>query len=121
MERQDRPACRMFAVDEHQEGERLDRFLAASLPGCSRSFLAGLVGEKRVLVNQRPVKKNHRLLSGDRVQVMLPEPQPVDAQPEAIPLDVVYEDVDLLVVNKHSGMVVHPAPGSPDKTLVNAL
>ena len=72
-------------------------------------------------VNDHPAAKNYRLRAGDEVETELPEPVPLDAEPQDIPLDIVYEDADLLVVNKPKGMVVHPAPGNPDGTLVNAL
>ena len=103
-------------------GTRLDAFLAARLPELSRSRAASLVQEGRVTVNGRPVSKSCRISGGETLSVDLPE-QPEDTALTAqdIPLDVVYEDDDVIVVNKPAGLVVHPAPGHPDGTLVNAL
>jgi len=102
-------------------GERLDSFLAARLPGLTRSAAARLVETGQVLVDGKPARKSARLAGGETVEVTLPDPEPADALPQDIPLDVVYEDDDVIVVNKPSGLVVHPAPGHPDGTLVNAL
>ena len=100
---------------------RLDAFLAARAPELTRSAAARLIEEGRVLVNGRPAAKSLKLSGGETVLVSLPEPEPTAAQPQDIPLDVVYEDEDVIVVNKPKGLVVHPAPGHPDGTLVNAL
>lgn len=102
-------------------GERADAFLARSVPGLTRSAAQRLLEEGGVTCGGRPVRKNDRLSPGDVLQVQLPDPQPVDAAPQNISLDVVFEDADVIVVNKPVGMVVHPAPGHPDGTLVNAL
>ena len=102
-------------------GERLDSFLAARLPGLTRSAAARLIETGQVLVDGKPARKSARLAGGETVEVTLPDPEPADALPQDIPLDVVYEDNDVIVVNKPSGLVVHPAPGHPDGTLVNAL
>ena len=102
-------------------GERLDSFLAKSLPELTRSAAQRLIEGGRVAVDGRPAAKSCRLSGGEAVSVILPEPEPLDAAPQAIALDVVYEDGDVIVVNKPVGMVVHPAPGHPDGTLVNAL
>ena len=112
-------------VGEDAAGMRLDAFLAREedddLPALSRSAAAKLIASGGVALNGKPADKNDRLTPGDLVEYTVPEPAPIDAEPEDIPLDVVYEDRDLLVVNKPSGMVVHPAPGNPTGTLVNAL
>lgn len=102
-------------------GTRLDSFLAASLPELTRSAAARLIETGQVAVNGRPAVKSGRLSGNETVCVVLPDPEPVEAVPQDIPLDVVYEDRDVIVVNKPSGLVVHPAPGHPDGTLVNAL
>ena len=102
-------------------GERLDSFLAARLPGLTRSSAARLIETGQVLVDGKPARKSARLAGRETVEVTLPDPEPADALPQDIPLDVVYEDDDVIVVNKPSGLVVHPAPGHPDGTLVNAL
>lgn len=100
---------------------RLDKFVASSSIGVSRSMAASLIENGNVLVNGKASDKKHKLRAGDRVEVKVPEPEPYEAQPESIPLDIVYEDADLLVVNKPKGMVVHPAAGNRSSTLVNAL
>lgn len=104
-----------------REGERLDTFLARSLPDLTRSASQRLLEEGAVTLGGRPAKKNTKTAPGDVVEVTLPEPQPVEVLPQNIPLDIIYEDKDVIVVNKPVGMVVHPAPGHPDGTLVNAL
>ena len=100
---------------------RLDKFVASSSIGVSRSMAASLIENGNVLVNGKASDKKHKLRAGDRVEVKVPEPEPYEAQPENIPLNIVYEDADLLVVNKPKGMVVHPAAGNRSSTLVNAL
>ena len=87
----------------------------------TRSQATRLIESGEVAVNGRAVGKSYKLAGGEDIAVTLPEPEPVEAVPQDIPLDVVYEDADVIVVNKPSGMVVHPAPGHPDGTLVNAL
>lgn len=100
---------------------RLDKFVASSSIGVSRSMAASLIENENVLVNGAASDKKRKLRVGDIVEVNVPEPEPYEAQPENIPLDIVYEDADLLVVNKPKGMVVHPAAGNRSSTLVNAL
>lgn len=108
-------------ASEESKNQRLDAFLASSLDGLTRSQAARLIESGEVAVNGRAVSKSYKLAGGEDIAVTLPEPEPVEAVPQDIPLDVVYEDADVIVVNKPSGMVVHPAPGHPDGTLVNAL
>ena len=102
-------------------GERLDAFLARSLENMSRSGAQHLLEEGCVLRNGKPGKKNDKLNMGDEITVNLPEPKPVDILPVEMPLDIVYEDDDLLVLNKPKGLVVHPAAGHENDTLVNGL
>ena len=102
-------------------GERADAFLARTLPGLTRSAAQRLLEQGAVTLNGAPARKNARLSPGDALEVALSAPEPVDVLPQSIPLDVVYEDGDVIVVNKPVGLVVHPAPGHPDGTLVNAL
>ena len=102
-------------------GERADAFLARVVPDLTRSAAQRLLEAGAVRLAGRPVRKNYRTAPGDVLEVDIPAPQPVDLVPQDIPLDIVYEDGDVIVVNKPSGMVVHPAPGHPDGTLVNAL
>ena len=104
-----------------RDGERMDAFLARSLPDLTRSAAQRLLERGEVTRDGRPVRKNDRTCAGQELEVALPEPEPVEIIPQDIPLDVVYEDGDVIVVNKPVGMVVHPAPGHPDGTLVNAL
>lgn len=100
---------------------RLDAWLAAQCPTLSRSALQTLMEQGRVSRDGESVSKKEKACPGARYVVELPDPEPIEAIPQDIPLHVVYEDSDLLVVNKPKGMVVHPAPGNPDGTLVNAL
>jgi len=102
-------------------GRRLDSFLAERAPGLTRSAVQRLLSEGRVLVDGGPAAKSRRLNGGESITVEVAEPAPLAVQPQDIPLDVVYEDADVIVVNKPAGLVVHPAPGHPDGTLVNAL
>lgn len=102
-------------------GLRADQFLAAALDGLTRSAAQKLLEEGRVLCQGKVLKKNDRLKEGVPLTVVIPDPEPVEIIPQDIPLDVVYEDEDVIVVNKPVGLVVHPAPGHPDGTLVNAL
>ena len=104
-----------------QSGERLDALLARSVEGLTRSAAQRLLEDGAVTCRGKALKKNDRPAAGDVVEVLLPDPEPVDVLPQDIPLDVVYEDGDVIVVNKPVGMVVHPAAGHPDGTLVNAL
>ena len=104
-----------------REGERVDAFLARSVPDLTRSAAQRLLERGAVTLRGRAAKKNDKTRLGDSLTVCLPEPQPVDLVPQNIPLDVIYEDDDVIVVNKPVGLVVHPAPGHPDGTLVNAL
>ena len=103
------------------EGGRADAVLSAQLDGLTRSAAQKWMEEGRVTLNGKPVKKNAPLKAGDTLLVSPPQPQDIDLIPQDIPLDIVYEDDDVVVVNKPVGMVVHPAPGHPDGTLVNAL
>ena len=112
---------RTLQVNPEDAGARLDAWLACRLPDVTRSAAARLCEEGRVCSAGRPLAKNHRLTGAETVSVALPDPAPIEAAPEDIPLDVVYEDDDVIVVNKPKGLVVHPAPGHPDGTLVNAL
>lgn len=111
----------LLRASEESKNQRLDAFLASSLDGLTRSQATRLIESGGVAVNEKAVSKSYKLAGGEDIAVTLPEPEPVEAVPQDIPLDVVYEDADVIVVNKPSGMVVHPAPGHPDGTLVNAL
>ncbi|MBC7105762.1 MAG: RluA family pseudouridine synthase, partial [Firmicutes bacterium] len=114
------PEVKEWPVPEELAGERLD-VAAARLTGLTRSRVRRLIEEGLVLVNGRVAKAGRRVRGGERVTVAVPPPEPAAAVPEPLPLDVVYEDDDLLVVNKPRGMVVHPGAGHARGTLVNAL
>ena len=107
--------------DAAGESGRLDVFLASRLEGVSRSAVQRLLTERRVTCGGKALPKNYRLTGTETLRVELPEPEAVDLRPQDIPLDVVYEDADVIVVNKPKGLVVHPAPGHLEGTLVNAL
>ena len=104
-----------------EKGRRLDQFLAEQLEELTRSAAQRLAEEEHVLLNGKPLKKNYKMTGCETLEVYLPDPEPIDAVPQNIPLDIAYEDEDLLVINKPKGMVVHPAPGNPDGTVVNAV
>ena len=110
-----------FILTEEQAGERLDALLPRFVPALTRSAAQKLLQNGAVAVNGAPVRKNYRAAAGDAVELTLPEPEESAAEPEDIPLDIVYEDADVIAVNKPRGMVVHPAPGHSSGTLVNAL
>lgn len=110
-----------FVVRTEEMGQRIDRVIADFDGGLSRSFIQNLIVAHHVFVNGKSVSKSYKAIPGDTVVVQLPEPEPLDVQPENIPLDIRFEDEAVLVVNKPQGMVVHPAPGHSSGTLVNAL
>ncbi len=119
--------CSGYGMTDHvltitEGGQRLDRALVEQLPELSRTQIQRLISAGRVTVDgQQPAKAGLKLAGGERVVVHVPAPAPSDLKPEAIPLDIVYEDADLLVINKASGMVVHPSPGHTTGTLINAV
>ena len=110
-----------ICITAEESGERIDALLARALPSLSRSQVQKLLEQGMVTLNGRELKKNFRCSAGEGYEVILPEPAELPLIPQNIPLDVVYEDEDLIVVNKARGLVVHPAPGHPDGTLVSAL
>jgi 23S rRNA pseudouridine1911/1915/1917 synthase len=110
-----------IVVTTHQKKERIDKFLTHQIENATRSKVQKAIEQGLVLVNSRPVKASHEVSPGDIIRCTLPQPPRVEALPEAIPLDIVYEDEDLIVVNKPAGMVTHPAYGNYMGTLVNAL
>ena len=112
---------REYIVEAEGAGQRIDRFLSGEDTGLSRSALQGLVAEGHVLCNGKAPAKSLKLKAGDIILLEIPDAKPIEAVPQEIPLDIIYEDAHLLVVNKPKGMVVHPAPGNPDGTMVNAL
>ena len=107
--------------NKEDAGKRIDAWLAANLEDMTRSAVQRLLEEGQVVCDGKQLAKNYKLNGSETLEVSLPDPEPVDVVPQDIPLDVVYEDGDVIVVNKPKGLVVHPAPGHPDGTLVNAL
>lgn len=110
-----------FAFKAESTGIRIDKYLTESLEGFTRSAVAKLIDDGNVTVNNKAVSKNYKLKENDNINVFVPDAIPLEAEAENIPLDIVYEDDDLLVVNKPKDMVVHPAAGNYTGTLVNAL
>lgn len=111
-----------LTAGEEDGGKRLDAFIAAASEELSRNYAQVLIADGRVQVNGSPESsKKKKIVPGDLVTLDVPDPEPIDAVPQDIPIQIVYEDQDVIVVNKPQGMVVHPGPGNPDGTLVNAL
>ena len=108
-------------ITEENSGKRIDRFLSEYFSDYSRSFFQKLIKEKQILVNQKEIKSNYKLNTDDMMEITIPDPEVLDVEPQDIPLDILYEDEDLIVVNKPIGMVVHPSAGHYTDTLVNAL
>ena len=110
-----------LTVEHSLLDDRLDKFLSRQLPEVSRGTFQRLIDEGRVLVNGAPVKQTHAPRAGEKVVIHFPEPRPAKAEAQDIPLTVIYEDADLIVINKPPDLVVHPSHGHEDHTLVNAL
>lgn len=104
-----------------KQGTRIDRYLSEQYPEHSRSYLQKLIKDGNVLVNGKHIKSNYKLSEEDEIQIEIPEPKEVDIQAEPVPLDIIYEDSDIIVLNKQKDMVVHPCPGHYTGTLVNGL
>ena len=115
------PVVTTHLVTTETAGQRLDQYLREALLEHSRSFLQKLIDDHLILVNTRPAKPSYTVRTGDTITVEIPPPRPLETQPELIPLDILFEDADLIVINKPAGMVVHPAAGNREHTLVNAL
>ena len=111
----------LIEVPQEFHGERIDKFLSVLVSDCSRNSIQKLIEQGNVTINGIAVNKKYKVNTDDEIMLVTGELKPLDAEPENIPLDIVYEDDDLLVVNKPRGMVVHPAPGNYTGTLVNAL
>ncbi len=112
---------RRIVVTDEDEGVRIDKYLADTLEDITRSRIQKLIDEGEITVNDKSVKSNHKIKENDIIMINIPEAVEINIQAEDIPLDIIYEDEDLLVVNKPKGMVVHPAPGHYTGTLVNAI
>lgn len=111
----------LLLPEKGDKGERLDKYVAANVPALSRSYVQELIETDHVLVDGQIRRAKFKITPGQKVVVTIPEPAVVSIEPEDIPLDIVFEDKDVIVLNKPAGMVVHPAPGHPSGTLVNAL
>ncbi|MEG1621590.1 MAG: RluA family pseudouridine synthase [Oscillospiraceae bacterium] len=111
----------IYVVNENSDGERLDKWVSTVIEKISRSTAQKLCDDGNILLNKMPKNKNYKVKTGELFEIYLPQPKELDLIPQNIPIEIVYEDDNLLVVNKPKGMVVHPAPGNYDKTLVNAL
>ena len=110
----------LFEIQENQQ-MRLDKYLAEQFPEQTRSYLQKLIKEGQVLANGKTVKSGYQLSKSDEVSVTIPEPKELDVESQKMDLDIVYEDEDVILINKPKGMVVHPAPGHTTDTLVNGL
>ena len=111
----------LLIVDEKDEGLRIDKYLTQIFEDKSRSFIQGLIEKENVKVNDKLPKSNYKLRKSDEIEIIIPEPEILRVEAENIPINILYEDEDVIVVNKQQGMVVHPAPGNYNGTLVNAL
>lgn len=111
----------VYIVSKEDEGKRLDLYASEKYKDISRSYIQKLIKEDRVLVNSKKEKASYKLSSGDELTILMPEHKDLELIAQNIDLNIIYEDEGLLIVNKEQGMVVHPAPGNPDNTLVNAL
>jgi len=110
-----------FVIAEENNGTRIDKFLSEFQCEISRSYIQKLIEDGKVIMNNKSVKANTKVKTGAKIQVMLPKPENTQILPEEIPLDIVYEDKDIIIINKQKGLVVHPAAGHSTGTLVNAL
>lgn len=110
-----------LTTDENNSGERIDKFLSDMLSSYSRSYVQKLISDSLVLVDNKNIKSNYKLRAGDAITIYIPVPRELEVTPENIPLDIIYEDDDIIVINKPKGMVVHPSAGHYTGTLVNAL
>lgn len=112
---------REFLVLEEDEGDRLDVYLASELGDMSRSYIQKIIKDKKVSVNSKVEKAKYLVKEDDKIKLEIPSPKLLEVTPQDIPIDIVYEDSDVLIINKPQDMVVHPAPGNYDNTLVNAI
>lgn len=111
----------IFLVDDEFSNIRVDRYLSSLLQDTSRTYIQKLLKDGHILVNDKVCKSNYKVQENDKIDINIPEPVEADIRPENIPLDIIYEDKDFLIVNKPKDMVVHPAPGHYSGTLVNAV
>ena len=112
---------KMFKVEAEESGLRVDKYLSDQLPEISRSYLQKIIKDGQVLANDKPVKANYKVSMGDAIELEIPEAVEPEIEPENIPLEILYEDADVILINKPKGMVVHPSAGHYSGTLVNGL
>ena len=112
---------KMFKVEAEESGLRVDKYLSEQLPELSRSYLQKIIKDGQVLANDKPVKANYKVSMGDAIELEIPEAVEPEIEPENIPLEILYEDADVILINKPKGMVVHPSAGHYSGTLVNGL
>lgn len=110
-----------FKIEQENSSIRIDSFISKQLPELSRSRVSNLIEQENILVNNKPTKSSYKVKIGDLIDINIPELKKISAEPENIFLDIVYEDNDLIIINKPKGLVTHPAPGTKDGTVVNAL
>lgn len=108
-------------IVDQKNKERIDKYITNRIPDLSRMMVQKLIEENQILVNEKTVKTSYSVQKGDKITITIPEIKKTALKPQDIPLDIIYEDNDILVVNKAKGMVVHPAAGNPEGTLVNAV
>jgi 23S rRNA pseudouridine1911/1915/1917 synthase len=111
----------IYNIQDENKDERIDKFLSNVIENKSRSYFQGLIEENKVTVNDKVIKSNYKLRVGDEIKVILPEPVQLDVKAEKLDLNIIYEDSDVVIINKERGVVVHPAPGNYTGTLVNGL
>ena len=111
----------VFGVSQEEQDLRIDRYLSEKMDNCSRSFVQKLLKDGKVSISGKSVKPSYKVQAGDVIEAKVPEPEELEILPEDIPLDILYEDEDVLIVNKPKGMVVHPSAGHYSHTLVNAV
>ncbi len=111
----------VYIVEEEYHGLRIDKYLATIQNDLTRSYIQKLIEENRIILEEKPVKANFKVKTGQTVQIILPEPMEAEIVPEDLPIDIIYEDKDIIIINKQKGLVVHPAAGHASGTLVNAL
>lgn len=110
-----------YKIGQEEQNIRLDKIIATIDDSISRTGVQRLIEEGKILVNKKQEKPSYKVIQGDIIEIEKEEPQEIDLKPQEIPIDIIYEDKDILIINKAKGMVVHPGNGNPDGTLVNAV
>ena len=110
-----------YKIGQEEQNIRLDKIIATIDDSTSRTSVQRLIEEGKILVNKKQEKPSYKVMQGDIIEIEKEEPQEIDLKPQEIPIEIIYEDKDILIINKAKGMVVHPGNGNPDGTLVNAV